>query len=252
MKVFFISLFLILIPLSIIGQDCNILSKANSILPDRLCSPLSVNWKVNYTGVNNAGTSVQIRYDWDDGTIDLENAVNTGAGAYQTITGHTYVSTGQKCNYRPKATLVVNGVNCSSSTQEQIVTVWDNDDHNGGHMHINPTVYPVCFGNSANVRFQDLTQFNCVPPQEQDVPNLYTRWVQWIYGTDITMTGIPVTVNGIPRFYPYSGPIITLPGPVTGSGVYTDMINVANDKQIGQYFQVTLRNWNYCNPYDDL
>jgi PKD repeat protein len=29
------------------------------------------------------------------------------------------------------------------------------------------------------------------------------------------------------------------------------MMNVANDKQIGQYFQVTLRNWNYCNPYDD-
>ena len=65
------------------------------------------------------------------------------------------------------------------------------------------------------------------------------------------MTGIPVTVNGTNRTYPYSGPIITLPGPVTGSGVYSDMINVANDKLIGQYFQVTLRNWNYCNPYDD-
>jgi PKD repeat protein len=251
MKVFFISLFLTLFSLILDGQDCNILSKANSILPDRLCSPLSVNWSVNYTGVNNAGTSVKIRYDWDDGTIDIVNAVNTAAGAYQTVSTHTYVSTGDKCNYRPKATLVVNGVICSSSTQEQIVTVWDNDDHNGGHMHINPTVYPVCFGNSANVRFQDLTQFNCVPPQEQDVPNLYTRWVQWIYGTDITMTGIPVTVNGTNRSYPYSGPIITLPGPVTGSGVYSDMINVANDKLIGQYFQVTLRNWNYCNPYDD-
>jgi hypothetical protein len=84
MKVFFISLFLILIPLFLIGQDY-------SILPDRLCSPLSVNWRVNYTGVNNAGTSVQIRYDWDDGTIDLQNAVSTGAGAFQTIAGHTYV-----------------------------------------------------------------------------------------------------------------------------------------------------------------
>jgi PKD repeat protein len=251
MKVFFISLFLTIFSLILNGQDCNILSKANSILPDRICSPLSVTWRVNYTGVNNAGTSVQIRYDWDDGTIDLVNAVNIAAGSFQSIAGHTYVSTGDKCNYRPKATLVVNGVTCSSSTQEQIVTVWDNDDHNGGHMHINPTVYPVCFGNSANVRFQDLTQFNCVPPQEQDVPNLYTRWVQWIYGTDITMTGIPVTVNGTNRSYAYPGPIITLPGPVTGSGVYSDMINVANDKQIGQYFQVTLRNWNYCNPYDD-
>jgi PKD repeat protein len=206
---------------------------------------------VSYTGVNNAGTSVQISYDWDDGSTDTENAVSIGAGAFQTTANHVYVSTGDKCNYRPKATLVVNGVLCTSSTQEQIVTVWDNDDHNGGHMHINPTVYPVCVGNSANVRFQDLTQFNCVPPQEQDVPNLYTRWVQWIYGTDITMTGLPVTINGTPRSFPFSGPIITLPGPVTGSGVFSDMINVANDKLIGQYFQVTLRNWNYCNPYDD-
>jgi PKD repeat protein len=251
MRIFSISLYLILISLTLHGQDCNILSKANSIIPDRLCSPISINWRVSYTGVNNDGTSVQIRYDWDDGSTDTENAVNIGPGVFQTTTSHTYVSTGEKCNYRPKATLVVNGVLCSSSTQEQIVTVWDNDDHNGGHMHIDPAVYPVCFGNSANVRFQDLTQFNCVPPQEQDVPNLFTRWVQWIYGTDITMTGLPVTINGTPRAFPFSGPIITLPGPVTGSGVYSDIINVANDKMIGQYFQVKLRNWNYCNPYDD-
>jgi PKD repeat protein len=251
MKVFFISFFLVLISLILSGQDCNILSKANSIQPDRLCSPLAVTWTVNYTGVNNAGTPVQIRFDWDDGSVVLENTISTGAGSYQTSSNHTYVSTGDKCNYRPKATLVVNGVQCSSSTQEQIVTVWDNDDHNGGHMNISPAVYPVCFGNSANVRFQDLTQFNCVPPQENDVPNLFTRWVQWIYGTDNTMTGSPVTINGTVTAFPYSAPVITLPGPVTGSGVYSDMINVANDKLIGQYFQVTLRNWNYCNPYDD-
>lgn len=175
MRILFISLFLLIISFNLHGQDCNILSKANSIVPDRLCSPLSVNWRVSYTGVNNTGTSVQISYDWHDGSTDIENAVNIGVGVFQTTTDHTYVSTGDKCNYRPKTTLVVNGVLCSSSTQEQIVTVWDNDDHNGGHMHINPAVYPVCFGNSANVRFQDLTQFNCVPPLKQDVPNLYTR-----------------------------------------------------------------------------
>jgi len=251
MKVFLISLSLLLISLILSGQDCNILSKANLIQPDKLCSPLAVTWGVNYTGVDNAGTSVQIQFDWDDGSVVIENTISTGAGLFQSTSNHTYVSTGQKCNYRPKATLLVNGVQCSSSTQEQIVTVWDNDDHNGGHMHISPTVYPVCFGNSANVRFQDLTQFNCVPPQENDVPNLFTRWVQWIYGTDNTMTGLPVTINGAVTAYPFPAPIITLPGPVTGSGVFSDMINVANDKQIGQYFQVTLRNWNYCNPYDD-
>jgi hypothetical protein len=131
---------------------------------------------------------------------------------------NTYTSAGSICNYHPQATLVVNGVLCTSSSQEQIVTVWDDDDHNGGHMHINPVVYPICFGNSANVRFQDLTQFNCVPPQERDNPNVNTRWIQWIYGTDITMTGIPVTVDGHSRTFPYIDNVITLTGPVTGSG----------------------------------
>lgn len=251
MKIFFASLFLILILPDLSGQDCNILSKANIIVPSRLCSPLSVNWQVSYTGVNDAGHPVQIQYDWDDGSMVTIAAVSTGPGQFRATATHNYVSTGEKCNYGPKATLVVNGVICTSSTQEQIVTVWDDDNHNGGHMHINPTVYPICFGNGADVRFQDLTQFNCVPPHEQDVPNLYTRWVQWIYGTDITMTGTPVTINGTIRPFPFSGPIITLPGPVTGSGIYSDVMNVANDKLIGQYFQVTLRNWNYCNPYDD-
>jgi PKD repeat protein len=118
-------------------------------------------------------------------------------------------------------------------------------------MHINPEIYPVCYGNSADVRFQDLTQFNCVPPQERDNPNINTRWIQWIYGTDITMTGQPVTIEGRSRSYPYTDNVITLTGPVTGSGVMSKVINVAADKNVGEYFQVTLRNWNYCNPYDD-
>ena len=242
---------LIFITNNIFSQSCSILAKANIMTPDKLCSPVSASWNVSYTGINDGGTPVEINYDWDDGTINRIGAISPGPGIFQATLSHTYTSAGDVCNYHPQATLVVNGVFCSSSSQQQIVTVWDDDDHNGGHMHIDPTVYPICVGNGDNVRFQDLTQFNCVPPQENDVPNLFTRWVQWIYGTDITMTGIPVTINGAAHVFPYTAPVITLPGPVTGSGVYSDIINVANDKLLGQYFEVTLRNWNYCNPYDD-
>lgn len=242
---------LFLVTLDTTGQNCSILSKANDITPDRLCSPVTASWNVRYTGVNDGGSTVSIRYDWDNGTIVTVPAVRTGPGIFQATASVTYTSIGERCNYHPQATLIVNGVLCTSSTQEQIVTVWDNDDHNGGHMHISPTVYPICVGNGDNVRFQDLTQFNCVPPQENDNPNVNTRWVQWIYGTDITMTGIPVTIDGWSRTFPYSGNVIMLPGPVTGSGIWSDVINVASDKLVGQYFQVRLRNWNYCNPYDD-
>ena len=251
MRFYFFSVFLILISTVIRAQDCRLLSKANNIIPDKLCSPVSVDWEVTYTGVNNVGTPVSIQYDWDNGTDETVPAVEISPGVFQATSSTVYTSHGDLCNYHPQSTLIVNGVICTSSSQEQIVTVWDDDDHNGGHMHINPRVYPICLGNGADVRFRDLTQFNCVPPQERDNPNVNTRWIQWIYGTDITMTGIPVTINGMARTFPYSDAIITLPGPVTGSGVWSDVINVANDKLLGQHFQVTLRNWNYCNPYDD-
>jgi PKD repeat protein len=251
MRKCFLYISLSLLSLDIFGQNCSILSKANNITPDKLCSPVTATWNVSYTGVNDAGTQVSIRYDWDNGTVVTVPAIRVGPGIFQTTAKNTYTSSGNVCNYHPQATLIVNGVVCSSSSQYQIVTVWDNDNHNGGQMHINPTVYPICLGNGANVRFQDLTQFNCVPPQERDNPNVNTRWIQWIYGTDNTMTGAPVTINGRSRTFPYPANIITLTGPVTGSGVWSDIINVANDKLLGQYFQVTLRNWNYCNPYDD-
>jgi len=251
MKRFLPVIFTIIFSLHAYGQTCTIISKANNITPDKLCSPVTAVWTVSYTGVNNAGTPVQIRFNWDNGSVETVNATQIGNGVFQATATNTYTSRGNICNYHPQAMLVVNGVLCTSSAQEQIVTVWDDDDHNGGNMHINPEVWPICFGNGADVRFQDLTQFNCVPPQERDNPNVYTRWIQWVYGTDITMTGRPVTINGRNRTFPYRGNIVTLTGPVTGSGVWSDVINVADDKLIGQYFQVTLRNWNYCNPYDD-
>ena len=251
MKKYILYSIFVLLPLGISGQNCSILSKANNITPDKLCSPVTATWNVSYTGVNDAGTEVSIRYDWDNGVTETVTATETSPGVFEATATNTYTSQGDICNYHPRATLIVNGTLCTSSSQEQIVTVWDDDDHNGGEMHIYPTVYPICVGNSANVRFQDITQFNCVPPQESDNPNVNTRWIQWIYGTDNTMTGSPVTIEGTAVAYPYTDNVITLPGPVTGSGIYSDVINIANDKALGEYFEVTLRNWNYCNPYDD-
>lgn len=251
MKTYCLFISCLLLSLNVAGQNCSILSKANNITPDKLCSPVTATWDVSYTGVNDAGTPVSIRFDWGNGVVETIVATETAEAVFEATATNTYTSDGNICNYHPQATLVVNGVVCTSTSQEQIVTVWDDDDHNGGEMHIDPEIYPICFGNSANVRFTDLTQFNCVPPQEEDNPNINTRWIQWIYGTDNTMTGTPVTIDGSSHAFPHTDDVITLLGPVTGSGVLSDVINVADDKAIGQHFEVTLRNWNYCNPYDD-
>ena len=244
----------VVVSLNTYSQDCSIISKANDILPDRLCSPVGVAWEIIYRGVNDGGESVEILFEWDDGDTELVTAINSdpdpAVREWRASTTHTYISD-DNCNYHPLGTLVVNGVECTSSEQEQIVTVWDDDNHNGGEVYISPAVWPICFGNGDNARFTDETIFNCVPPQENDVPNTDTRWIQWVYGTDITMTGTPVTINGNLQAYPYYGNVITLPGPVTGSGEVSEVMNVANDKLVGQYFEVTLRYWNFCNPYDD-
>lgn len=242
---------LAILPATGIGQTCTILSKANTMSPDQLCSPVRVNWNVSYTGVNNAGTPVSILIDWGNGNSVILPVDETSPGFFQATASNVYTAEGDRCNYHPVAMLVVDGVTCTSSAQEQIVTVWDNDNSNGGEMHISPEVYPVCLGNSADVIFTDLTRFNCVPPQEDDNPNVNTRWIQWIYGTDITLSGTPATVGGIPVTNDYYGSVITLTGPVTGSGVTSEIIHVANDNSLWNYFEVTLRNWNYCNPWDD-
>ncbi|HER08214.1 MAG TPA: PKD domain-containing protein [Bacteroides sp.] len=234
------------------GQDCSIGSKANDILPDRLCSPVEVEWEVIYRGVNDAGTTVEVLYTWDDGSSETVTAteIDAATSTWRTFTTHTYVSDDDRCNYLPEATLVVNGVVCTSSAQEQIVTVWDNDDTNGGRVNASPNVYPICVGQGATMRFDDNTRFNCVPPQENDVPNTDTRWIQWVYGTSNSMSSsTPVMVDGAVRAYPFYGPVIELPGPVTGSSEQSLPITVADDNLVGEEFEVELRYWNFCNPY---
>ncbi len=241
---------LILIPIRGVGQSCAIFSKANTIVPDKLCSPVTVNWDVTYVGVNNAGDTVKIYYDWDDGNTDIIIATEGPAGTFNANANHVYPSMDDKCNYSPVATLMVGGVMCTSSSQEQFVTVWDTDDENGGRVEADPNVYPVCIGNGATMQFDDGTRFNCVPPQENDVPNEDTRWIQWVYGTSNSMSSLTeVRVDGIVRAYPWEGPVITLTGPVHGSNEKSLPITIANDNAIDDEFEVELRYWNYCNPY---
>ncbi len=241
-----------LIPVNGFAQDCNILSKANDINPDQFCSPVEVvTWVVTYVGVNNANTPVGIFIDWDDGDTITLAAFEDSIGTFSVIANHTYASEDDVCNYHPRATLVVNGDECTSSSQVQIVTVWDDDDTNGGRVNASPNVYPICVGEDATMHFDDATRFNCVPPQEDDVPNTRTRWIQWVYGTYNDMTGAAVRVNGVEWVSEFEGPVIELTGPVFGPSEESYPISVADDKAVGQEFEVELRYWNYCNPWPD-
>lgn len=251
----FIFLFLLVSNVSF-GQDCSYLSKANDIIPLGKCAPVNVSWEIIYRGVNDNGSLVQIRYDWDDGKpaqIVPATLTNVGLREWTATHTHIYPNTGNQCNYHPRATLIVNGVVCTSSVQEQIVTVWDTDDKNGGELRVSPETYPICVGNDALFHFTDNSQWNCTPPDERDVVNDENRWIQWIYGTGAT-TITDAEVDGAVRAYPYRDAINYIPGIVEGPIAphnRTLDIYIPNHHPVGAFFEVTLRNWNVCNPYDD-
>jgi len=97
----------ILITTKIAAQDCGIDSKANDIVPDQLCSPVTANWVVKYRGVNDGGAPVQIHFDWDDGSTSIKDAINTDLATreWTVTTNHVYTSEDDICNYEPIATL---------------------------------------------------------------------------------------------------------------------------------------------------
>lgn len=233
------------------GQECVPVSKSNDIKANQLCSPVDViYWEVTYSGVDPSVSTVEIFFDWDDGTTATLPTIES-PGRVFTATGiHTYVSMEDKCNFKPTATMVVDGTLCTSQWQEQIVTIWDVDNKNGAYVSASPNVYPVCVGSSATVRFDDNTRYNCVPPQEEDNRNESTRWIQWVYRNK-TMTGADVSVDGYTGPWPYVTDVQELPGPSWGSDEQSLPIFVADDKLIGQEFEVELRYWNYCNKYTD-
>jgi len=249
---FFTLTFLIpLISLTLSGQDCFVLDSNSDFQKSQLCSPVDVTkWEVTFLGVNDAGTPVTIRFDWDDGNTETLNASEGPDGVFTAMATHTYTSEDDICNYNASATIIVNGEVCEASAIETTVTVWDTDDDNGGRVNASPNVYPVCFGNGATMRFRDDTRFNCVPPQEDDVVNNGTRWIQWVYGTNhLSSKFMNASVDGYTGPWPLEGPVIELPGPVTGSNQRSDFITVADNHDIGDEFEVELRYWNYCNPY---
>ncbi len=241
------------------SQSCSITSKANDIVPDKLCAPVSVTWEVFYRGVDNGGTGdVQMLFDWDDGNTVALNASLTDPATqeWSVTTSHIYPIGGNQCNYHPTVTLVVNGTICTSSVQEQVVTVWDMDDKNGGEISINPRVFPICVGNSGGVTFIDDSQWNCVPPDENDQPNFRKRWIQWIYGTNNGASNFidNATVGGVVRTYPYAGSIDVTSEPIlapTAPWNEAIPIFVPDNRAVGDEFEITLNNWNYCNPYDE-
>ncbi len=211
----------------------------------RGCAPFNVNIQTLYLS-SVPGTEYFV--DWGDGTPE-ETYVQVAAGGV-TIS-HNYPNSPVDCGYD----VVIDASNACNPRgsvvpiQTQVV-VWTNDV-----VSINPALFRVCQGFAADVLFTDNSDWNCFPRLTRE--NNEPRWIQWLYGTGPLVNQIPgVGVDAVvPGAFPYldPAPFRNPIYPVLAPGQVSLPVNVPTTvpADIGREFEVTLKNWNQCNPYDN-
>ncbi len=279
-------LFLLVVGISV-GQavygQCSLLSgnTTEDFQTSGVCGPTTVTWTITYDFIAPVDPSLTyIRFNWNDpGTNRTTLLATPSAGNTKfTATASFTYPVGGNCIYEPIVVLSydqdmdgnLNNSTCFSSAIQKTVSSWQDDNSNGGILAINPLNQPVCYEDSTVAfQFQDATFPNCDVSVEPDRPNQLTRWVQFIYGTgagphipniSIDTGGGTViltdAVGNLTAAAPFAGPIIEIPPIVLQANLneltYPIDHPVAGVGNIGDVFEITLRNWNTCNPYDTL
>jgi len=253
---------------------------------DGQCAPVEVtSFSVTYNfSISQNPNDVEIIIEWNDPTnaIDIFSVANGNLTVltnnvpndrYRAVGSFPYPQNND-CRFEPVASIRVAGTACAGSAQPQTVNSWSEDNNFGGVLAINPNEFNVCEGNGfTNIRFADASEFNCNIAVEPDDPNRQPRHVQFIYGTGhnpaegiknltlddggvVTLTDAggalngTTTVNGITGTY--FGPIEEVPfpadNPISETFPFSLADNPANVED--DYFEVTMVNWNTCNPYN--
>ncbi|MEO9872984.1 PKD domain-containing protein [Ekhidna sp.] len=271
------------------GQ-CSLLSTTISVdfSADGTCAPVTVNtFTVTYTfNVAQNPADIEIEFTWNDPANTTETisglglTVSNANRTFQaTATPFPYPDTGPECFFEAQAFIIVAGDICETSEQTQIVPSWNVDDENGGVIAFDPGGYDICLNTAlTNVVFDDASTFNCNINDNPDNPNQISRWVQFVYGTDpvpavgrfrdLTLVdGGPVTVTQpdgsltAPQTRGTAGLMVTgghfglveevpFPAdvPIHSTFPISAPANAAN--LIGTTFEITLYNWNTCNPFN--
>lgn len=273
-----------------VSAQCDRLRSTFSIdfSTDQDCAPVEVTqFEITYSFSSPQDpATIQIVYEWNDPTDDvtvvdiLSGGLVVGGGntTFTATANRLYTENSGQCTIQPTVSLFINGVQCTSSIQTQTAFFWGDDEESNAIMALNPLEWKVCFDNPViDARFSDASEFNCNVNVEPDHPNDRERHVQFVYGTnhngsasirDLTLTdGIvrPLTsstgalasaeTRGTPGELvqaAYFGPVVTIPIPANGPNAMTfPMSAPANaENLIGSRFEITLFNWNVCNPWN--
>jgi len=257
-----------------------VLNLGSQKFPNQLCSPVTADleYSIRFNAALTAGHTYVLRYNWGDGTPNTNVNLVSGSTTYTVTRNHAF-PVASDCEYQVIMRLIVDGEVCFGTTQTQIITSWRTDAFNQGNVQlISPAtgtnIHQVCEGVDINVTFNDLTNFNCnsaypanYPPAAPiQSPNEQIRWQQIVYNTNnpAVASRIPnVSVNGVlmpaapgsnyqdPRGVFLMTPLVVINDgrrraaqPITAPGGFT-----AGFPVVGDEFQVTIKYWNFCNPY---
>lgn len=250
------------------------------VIPTTLntCAPLEASLYIEAGKVNDGGdpNSVGFKVYWGDGTstsvfYSSGEITQKSANRYAATVNHIFPAATTTCYYRARTVLLINGTECTSVYIDKDLYVWNTDDRGSGVLTLNEQVsgaviYRICEGYDANLTFVDNSTFNCNIVASPDVPNQETRWIQFQYGTinngtyagtskipNVKVGGVQVT-DAAGNRTPLNGIVNIIPKIATGSGLTTSVISIDGASTIGKIgstFEITLRNWNYCNKYTD-
>lgn len=250
-------------------------------VPAGLCAPVSANliYSIQFVSPVPNG-NLELIYDWGDGSPSEIVALVPGERNYREENTHDFPQE-SGCEYIVSMTIRYNGALCSNTRQIQKIASWRTDQFNGGSIGLKSPVtgtfeHLVCEGSDISVILEDESVFNCnaqyvqVPPEAIESPNGEDRWQQIVYNSSMSGSKIPnVSVNGVPLTSGTRADIIANYADPRGvfymaSPVLTDDPRRRSSLEItapggfgagfpkpGDVFTITLRYWNFCNPYDD-
>lgn len=270
------------------SYDCGMFVSPHFDLIDLIkCSPKTVSWEVGFrpnTGVidpDNTAYKIVFYWDFDNnpGTFDNLNAVwNASKNSYTATGTHIYPQGGATCTYNARARLRINGSVCGGALTNlfQEIVVWDdiansnigthetNHDTSTGGVEVGETV-EICRGDDTAIILDDNSIFNCTGGFEANVANQNdeARWVQWVYGSanSVNTGGIggpdseKIAIDGVyyddSEFPVYGEPTYQAANVTAPNSSTLDIQMPTTGTTAGEVFEVTMRSFNTCNPYDD-
>ncbi|HAC23470.1 MAG TPA: hypothetical protein DCE81_00980 [Cytophagales bacterium] len=253
------------------------------------CSPVTqtIRYQFEFSTPTPATGTIQLLFSWGDGTPNTFFTVPNNVLGYDYAVPHDF-PTNSDCEYLVQASLFVNGAVCTATNQQTLVSSFRTEAFNQGLVRlINPAtgtnLFNVCEGTNLSAVFNDLTIFNCnesyIPTLKGSLitnPNSGRRWQQIVYNTQTTAgtripnvrvdgiqvtdaTGAPMPGFGAPNFYQDPRGVFLMTPPVTATTpAKRNTLTItapggfgAGFPVAGNIFEVTIRYWNVCNPYDN-